>query len=167
MLYIDRPYISELINSTSNGTSSKLKEAHIGGTNEIVKYVYMCGSHKTAKELDSGFEIIHQCFTERGNSILSCELCRCTHSHTLSLSNVKFYSRMFSHKLILPSLCVYLIPQRVQYEETITIVFQASAHYRVGRHASSHFVGMESTHSRASAQVYFLRSKLSPAIISG
>ena len=98
-------------------------------------------------------------------SLVSCA--GCTHSHTLSLSNVKFYSRMFSHKLILLSLCVHLIPQRVQYEETITVVFQASAHYRVGRHASSHFVGMESTHSRASAQVYFLRSKLSPAIISG
>ena len=74
---------------------------------------------------------------------------------------------MFSHKLILLSLCVHLIPQRVQYEETITVVFQASAHYRVGRQPGSHFVGMESTHSRASAQVYFLRNKLSPAIILG
>ena len=31
----------------------------------------MCGSQETAKEFDSGIEMVHGCFTEGGDSILS------------------------------------------------------------------------------------------------
>ena len=72
----------------------------------------MCGSQETTKELDSGIEIIHGCFTKRGDYILLYKLLRvniyrtsnkflairhagCTQSRTLSLSNVKFYSCIY------------------------------------------------------------------------
>ena len=34
----------------------------------------MSGSQETTKELDSGIESIHGCFTKKGDYILSCEL---------------------------------------------------------------------------------------------
>ena len=73
----------------------------------------MCGSQETTKEFHSGIEIINGRFTKRGDYILLCELLRvniyrtsnkfleichagCTQSCTLSLSNVKFYSRIYN-----------------------------------------------------------------------
>ena len=61
-------------NTASNGTSAlapdyrkRFYEAWYKRDHEVGLRV----GQKTAKELGSGIEIVHECFTERGDSILS------------------------------------------------------------------------------------------------
>ena len=67
-------YIMEPTSTTSKGASSRLKKALLQSV--VQKLDCEVGrvtrdGQETAKELESGLEIVHRCFTERGNSILS------------------------------------------------------------------------------------------------
>ena len=66
-------YIREPTNTACQQRHSKLKEVLLQSLvqNEIVKYRFTHGSQKTAKVLDSVIEIVHGCFMEKGDSILS------------------------------------------------------------------------------------------------
>ena len=66
------------INTASKGTTSRLKEARLQSVvqkryRKVAIGIITCGGYETyaAKEPDLGIEIVHGCFTKRGNSILS------------------------------------------------------------------------------------------------
>ena len=64
-------YTRKPINAISNSTRSRLKEVPLQSVeqNEIMKYAYV-RLPRDCKELDTGIEIVHGCFMERGDSSL-------------------------------------------------------------------------------------------------
>ena len=65
-------YTREPTDTTSNGTSTGLKEAlcNSAGLKFDREVRFTCGGLETANERDSGVEVVHGCLTEGGDSIL-------------------------------------------------------------------------------------------------